>query len=150
MSDDPPDISVSVVNQQPLEIDEDRIGEVARRTATSEGASGEISILVIDRARSAELNQRFLGENEPTDVLSFPIDGRVIDRSVPDPILIGEIVVCPEVAATQGLPLEEELDLLVAHGVLHLLGHDHDTEEGAARMREKEKAITGHQGAQAS
>lgn len=150
MSDDPPDVRVSVVNQQPLEIDKDRLGEVARRTATSEGASGEISILVIDRARSAELNQRFLGENEPTDVLSFPIDGRVIDRSVPDPILIGEIVVCPEVAATQGLPLEEELDLLVAHGVLHLLGHDHDTEEGAARMREKEKAITGHQGAQAS
>jgi probable rRNA maturation factor len=69
-------------------------------------------------------------------------------------VLIGDIVLCPEVAATQAPPghdgVASELDLLVAHGVLHLLGYDHDSEEAAAAMRSREEAICGRSGAQAS
>jgi probable rRNA maturation factor len=68
-------------------------------------------------------------------------------------VLIGEIVLCPEVAAEQAPPgpdgLRAELDLLVAHGVLHLLGYDHDTEEAAASMRRREEAACGRSGARA-
>lgn len=94
-----------------------------------------------------------MGEDGPTDVLSFPIDGLTAPKDGIDagPVVIGEVVLCPKVAAEKARDdLDRELDLLVAHGVLHLLGHDHDTEESAARMREREKRITGQQGARAS
>lgn len=149
MSDDPPLITVLVADEQSLAIDEERVADVARRTAASQGAAGEISILLVDRERIAELNHRFLGEEGPTDVLAFPIDGPDLQNETP--VLIGDVVVCPEFARDQAKEdLAGELDLLVAHGVLHLLGHDHDTEQSASRMREVEKAITGREGARAS
>ncbi len=65
--------------------------------------------------------------------------------------MIGEVVLCPEVAAQQApSDLDAELDLLTAHGVLHLLGYDHDTEAGAEQMRAREHALTGQSGARAS
>lgn len=64
--------------------------------------------------------------------------------------MIGEVVICPEVAEQQAEGgVESELDLLVAHGVLHLLGYDHDTEDHAARMRLREHDLTGRWGARA-
>lgn len=148
MSD--PALEVVVVNEQPLAVDEERIAEAARRTASAEGAIGELSISLVTKERIAELNEKHLDEVGPTDVLSFPVDGLV--QSLPDlapPPLIGEIVICPEVAATQSSDdLAGELDLLVAHGVLHLLGFDHETEEQADQMRKRERAATGRAGAQ--
>lgn len=134
-------------------VDINRILEVATRTAESEGASGEISITLVTPQRMAELNQQYMGKPDPTDVLSFPIDGMppagASDEDGP-PWLIGEVVLCPDVAAEQATAgVEAELDLLVAHGVLHLLGYDHDTESGAERMRVREKSVTGRSGAQA-
>jgi probable rRNA maturation factor len=85
----------------------------------------------------ADLHERHLGGQGPTDVLSFPLD----DDSAAVPSgqvrLLGDIVVCPEIAATQataaGHGIELELAVLVVHGVLHLLGYDHaDPEEKAA------------------
>jgi probable rRNA maturation factor len=69
------------------------------------------------------------------------------------PVLVGEVVVCPAVAREQAPAgpdgLAGELDLLVVHGVLHILGHDHDTEERAAEMRAREQRHAGRAGAQA-
>lgn len=150
MSEDPAHIRVLVANEQTVEVDEDRIGDVAKRTAATEGVTGEISVLVVDAARMSELVSEFLGEEGPTDVLAFPIDAPDA-APVQGTVLLGEVVICPEVAADQAVAgLDDELDLLVAHGVLHLLGHDHDTEEGASRMRERERAATGRSGARAS
>ena len=129
--------------------------EVVRRVAAAEGAAGEVSVLLVDADRIAELNEEFLEGTGPTDVLAFPVDGLVADAPAEGPpVLIGEIVLCPEIAAAQAPPgpdgLGAELDLLVAHGVLHLLGYDHDTEEAAARMRSREEAAVGRSGARAT
>jgi probable rRNA maturation factor len=66
------------------------------------------------------------------------------------PFVIGEVVVCPEVAKKQSDDLEAELDLLVTHGVLHLLGFDHADESSAAAMRQKENELIGRSGASAT
>lgn len=157
MDSDPPDtptpVTVTLNDEQDLEVDRDRVAEVARRSAIAENASGEISITLVSEDRIAELNAQYLGGDGPTDVLSFPIDGLggpEFDGEAP-PLLIGEVVLCPAVAARQtDSRLEEELDLLVAHGVLHLLGYDHESEEGAERMRRRERELTGRSGARAS
>lgn len=154
----PPEIEVTVLNEQEIEVDTHRLAGVARRTAASQHARGEISITLVDTGRIAALNQEWMGAEGPTDVLSFPIDGRQVGDnreasgpSTPNrpPIMIGEVVLCPEVAGARE-DLHGELDLLVAHGVLHLLGFDHDTEDAARRMREYEFEITGRSGASAT
>lgn len=133
-------------------VDIDRIMAVATRTAESEGASGEISITLVDPARMAELNAQHMGKTGPTDVLAFPIDGPG-DPGLGDagpPRMIGDLVLCPQVAAEQAASgVEAEIDLQVAHGVLHLLGYDHDTEAGAEQMRLREFDLTGQSGARA-
>lgn len=153
-----------ISDAQAMGVNIDRVVEVATRTAESERAAGEISITLVEPARMAELNLQYMGKPGPTDVLSFPIDGPG-GPGGPDgsgdpggagssgdgpPRLIGEVVLCPQIAAAQAADgLEAELDLLVAHGVLHLLGFDHDTEAGAEQMRNRERALTGRAGAQA-
>jgi probable rRNA maturation factor len=149
---DPPDIEVTIYDDQGLAVEQGRIAGVARRTAMSEGAAGELSIMLVTEEKSAELNDKFMDQEGATDVLAFPIDGKVIGGR-DSPVVIGELVVCPVyIAESHEVGSEafvSELDLVVAHGVLHLLGHDHDTEENAARMREAEKKITGRSGATA-
>jgi probable rRNA maturation factor len=133
-------------------VDIERIVDVATRTALSEKASGEISITLVDRQRMAELNLQHMGKPGPTDVLAFPIDGAGDPGLGEDgpPRMIGDLVLCPEVAAAQATSgMDAELDLLVAHGVLHLLGYDHDTEAGAEKMRLREFNLTGQSGARA-
>ncbi len=148
-------IQVSVLNEQDVKVDPRRLADVARRTAIAQHVEGEISITLVDRKRMARLNQVWMGEDGPTDVLSFPVDGFVARASDGDverpPVVIGEVVLCPEVASKSDLEgLDEELDLLVAHGVLHLLGFDHETEQSARQMREYEFEITGRSGASAT
>lgn len=151
-----PTLTVGLIDEQEMPVDGDRLRDMARRTARAEGATGEISILLVDTSRIAELNLAHLDGDGPTDVLAFPIDGLVTGPADPagPPIVIGEIVLCPEVAAAQAPPgplgFGAELDLLVTHGVLHLLGYDHDTEGAAAAMRDREQAACGRSGASAT
>ncbi|CAN5860655.1 hypothetical protein BH23ACT10_BH23ACT10_25730 [soil metagenome] len=97
----------------------------------------EVSVTCVDRHRIAELNEAYLGGEGPTDVLAFPIDA-VDDVDAGVPGLLGDVVVCPRVAATQagthGRTVTAELDLLVVHGILHLLGHDHADDDERTRM----------------
>jgi probable rRNA maturation factor len=148
-------LTLSFEDEQRLVVDTDRLRDVARRAAAGEGAVGEISITLVDAARIAELNAAYLDGEGPTDVLSFPVDGLVTTAPGDDdpPILIGDVVLCPEIAIAQAPPgpdgVGSELDLLITHGVLHLLGYDHDTQEAAAAMRAREQAVCGRSGAQA-
>ena len=158
--------------QHDVAIDLERWATLARRTLTDEGVRGlaEVSLIFNDEATMASLNQQFMGVDGPTDVLSFPIDaepepaGRVPDAggSGPGelpmdeiPQLIGDIVICPAVAARNALEhessLDDELALLVVHGVLHLVGWDHDEDEEAERMeaRERELLARHHRGEEA-
>jgi probable rRNA maturation factor len=97
----------------------------------------ELSITCVDAARITELNEAHLGGDGATDVLAFPIDapGDVV-TGVPG--LLGDVVVCPAVAAEQaaahGRTAVGEIDLLVVHGILHLLGHDHAEAAERAEM----------------
>lgn len=148
-------VSVSIDDQQVVTANLDRLADLAGRVALAEGAIGEISIILVDEERIAELNDLYMGHDGPTDVLAFPIDGLVAKPPKGGaPVVIGEIVLCPGVAADQAPAgpegLASELDLLVTHGTLHLLGYDHDTEEAAAAMRAKEQAACGRSGASAS
>src|SRR6266545_6570696 len=117
----------------------------AARTALEHEAQSldsELSIILTDDARLHELNLNYLGINAPTDVLSFP-------ASETDPETgaryIGDILISIPRAQAQseaaGHPLEMEVQLLVVHGVLHLLGHDHAQAEEKARMWEAQAEI---------
>lgn len=123
----------------------------------------EVSLLFVDEPAIAQLRERFLGESGPTDVLAFPIDdepdhggrspdeggtgpgGALFDDEDEMPVLLGDVVVCPSIAAKNAVEhsvsLEDELALLVVHGLLHLLGMDHEEDEEAERMERRERQL---------
>jgi probable rRNA maturation factor len=103
----------------------------------------ELSILLVDVEYMTELNHRWMGGDGPTDVLAFPMDEGTIDHGPGEPTggepaLLGDIVLCPEVAAKQaataGHATADELHLLTVHGCLHLLGYDHAEPEEEREM----------------
>jgi probable rRNA maturation factor len=137
---------------------------LAEAVLTEEGVGeAEVSLLFVDEATIADLNERFLEREGPTDVLAFPIDetpsegGRSPDSGGPGPgfnaevedapSLLGDIVICPEVARRNAPEhagtYEDELALLVVHGLLHLLGMDHEDDEEAEAMEARERELLG-------
>jgi len=146
------------------DVDIARYAELARNVLAAQGVKDdiEVSLLFVDEPTIAELRQRFLGQSGPTDVLAFPIDeepepgGRSPDEGgtgpgagAPDedamPVLLGDVVVCPAVATRNagdhGVSVDDELALLVVHGLLHLLGMDHEIDEEAERMERREREL---------
>lgn len=117
-----------------------RLREAVAATLQQQGAEGDITIIITDDVAVAELNQRYMGQEGPTDVLSFPaISGDDLFVMPPGATpYLGDIVIAlpftVRQAEAQHNPLASELDLLVVHGVLHLLGYDHDTEIGKSEM----------------
>ncbi len=115
-------------------VDVERWASLAAAVLVDEGQTGELTLTFVDRDEIAELNQQHMGQKGPTDVLSFPLDdGAPAAPDVPAadrlPVLLGDIVIAPAVAAEQYADhagtYDDELALLVVHGVLHILGHDH-------------------------
>jgi probable rRNA maturation factor len=138
---------------------------LAESVLADEGVRGEteVSILYVDETTIADLNTRFLGNEGPTDVLAFPIDEEPVEggRS-PDsggtgpgfnasadeaPTLLGDVVICPAVAHRNAPEhagtFDDELALLLVHGLLHLLGLDHEDAEEAEVMEAKERDLLG-------
>lgn len=105
----------------------------------------ELSIAVVELLEMSELNSRFREKDGPTDVLSFPCDDPCAVVEPGEPVTLGDVVIAPEVAERQALDyghtVEEELNLLLVHGVLHLLGYDHETDEDAAVMQARERVL---------
>jgi probable rRNA maturation factor len=104
----------------------------------------ELSIALVGTDEIARLNSAYRGIEGPTDVLSFGCDEPEPVTS-DEPISIGDVVIAPEVAIAQALELdntvEAELDLLLVHGILHLLGYDHESDEDATAMQAREAAV---------
>jgi probable rRNA maturation factor len=149
MSDDPspgghtasPSPAVLVSDRQESPVDVEGLVELARRTLLAEGlAEGELSLSFVDEPEIEDLHVRYLHEPGPTDVLSFPLDGED-ERGVR---VLGDVVIAPAVAARNN-PDDPaaELRLLVVHGVLHLLGYDHEEEEEKAQMWARQLAYSG-------
>ncbi len=126
-------MSIEVSNESGVEVDEAEIVGLSRHvlTAMHVHPQVELSVLLLDTEAMAALHVRWMDGEGPTDVLSFPMDelrpGR--EGAPSDPGLLGDVVLCPEVAARQavaaGHATAEELLLLTTHGILHLLGYDH-------------------------
>jgi probable rRNA maturation factor len=131
-------------------------------------ADAEVSLIFVDEDAIADLNHRFLDGTGPTDVLAFPIDhepapggrrpdsggrgpGSPADADEP-PLVLGDVVICPAVAARQapehGNAAADETALLVVHGLLHLLGHDHAEPDDAAAMQARERELLARHHAQ--
>lgn len=144
-------MSIEVANESGTAVDEVTLAGLARYVldAMHIHPLAELSVLLVDADTMADLHQRWMGEPGPTDVLAFPMDelrppppgSDRADRSDEPggvPGLIGDVVLCPEVAAQQALaahhPVADELQLLCTHGILHLLGYDHAEPEGHAAM----------------
>jgi probable rRNA maturation factor len=132
--------------QAEVDVDPDRWGRLAAAALRTERRRGELTLTFVDRAEMTLLNTEHMGESGPTDVLSFPLDAFEPDRDEGQPtigpVLLGDVVICPSVAA-EAAPrhagtLDDELALLTIHGVLHVLGHDHVDPEQTETMRRRE------------
>ncbi len=129
-----------------------RAGAVCRRAVRAAAAqandalgNAEVSIVLGDDALLRELNREWRAIDAPTNVLAFPCDAPDPDGT--EPVLLGDVVVSYQTAAAEaardGRPIADHLAHLVVHGVLHLLGHDHQTETEAGVMEALETRILG-------
>jgi len=149
-------MSIFVANESGATVEEGRLVELARFVLDAMGVApmAELSILLVDVGAMEQLHVRWMNEPGPTDVLAFPMDElegtRMVahpgDDDEPEPALLGDVVLCPEVAESQaktaGHSTQDELDLLCTHGVLHLLGYDHaEPEEEQAMFREQARLL---------
>ncbi|MGB6456283.1 MAG: rRNA maturation RNase YbeY [Streptosporangiaceae bacterium] len=145
-------MSIDIANESGVEVNEGVLAALARHVLDDMRVHplAELSVLLVDEPAMTELHVRWMGEDGPTDVLAFPMDelrmpqpGRPHgDHGGPDAdptdVLLGDIVICPQVAAAQAAEvdhdMQDEIDLLCTHGILHLLGYDHAEPEEHATM----------------
>ena len=131
-----PGRGVLVSDRQSGAVDGPGLARLAAAVLAAEGRDDdELSLSFVTEDEMADLHVRYLGEAGPTDVLSFPLD---------EDGLLGDVVVCPAVAARAN-PADPgaELRLLVVHGVLHLLGYDHEADEERAAMWKRQERYSG-------
>ena len=114
-----------------------------------------VSLVLIGEDEIAELNEQHLGRTGPTDVLSFPIEDATpghppVRRPGGPPVELGDVFIAPTIvrknAVEHGVAFEDEMALMVVHGLLHLLGWDHEQEDEAARMEARERQLLGRVG----
>ena len=143
-------MSVEIANESGVDVNEASLAGLARHVLDEMRVHplAELSVLLVDETAMSDLHQRWLGEPGPTDVLAFPMDelrapppGGQTDHGADGqavPGLLGDVVLCPQVAIEQACKAEhsvqEELDLLCTHGILHLLGYDHAEPDEHATM----------------
>ena len=150
--------------QTEVEVDVERWLALARQVLDAQGIKldTEVSLLFVDEPTITELNEQFLGRKGPTDVLAFPIDdepepgGRSPDgggngpgggapETEQPPMLLGDVVICPAVAgrnaSERDVDADDEIALLVVHGLLHLIGMDHVEEAEALAMERREREL---------
>jgi probable rRNA maturation factor len=135
-------MSIDVNNESGVDIDVTPLVAVSRHVLDRLRVHplAELSVVLVDTEAIEQLHVKWMDEPGPTDVLSFPMDelrpGK--DDEEPEPGLLGDVVLCPQVAAQQakaaGHSTAEELELLLTHGILHLLGYDHAEPEEEREM----------------
>ena len=136
-------VRVEVVDKTGLGLHTEQMVGLVEAVMSAEAAEGTVVVALVDETAMLELNRRHLGLSEPTDVLSFcsadeapgwPPEG----EALPD---LGEVVVCPDVvrryAAEDGCSPGRQLGWTIVHGLLHLLGYDHERDDGEMRRRER-------------
>ena len=116
-----------------LTVNKPALARFLKRAQLAVGLTGEVNILITSDAEIKRLNRTFRGKNKPTDILSFPAPAEV-------PELAGDLAVSIDTAARQAdqyeHTLETEVRILILHGLLHLAGEDHETDQGEMAARE--------------
>ena len=133
---DPPRRSIDVLvlnRQRRFAVRPERLRRVVERAASELGVDGEIAVVLTNDRCIRPLNARYRGKDKATDVLSFPGDG--------GPVGLGDVLISVETAGRNarglGRSLLQELDVLALHGFLHVLGYDHETDDGTMDRLEK-------------
>lgn len=144
-------VTVHCSDEQDVHVmDLKRWRSLAEGVLRAEGQRGELTVTFVDEIEMADLNLEFMGHEGPTDVLSFPLDADADADSrefaAPGmPIMLGDVVICPTVAERAATDhagtFTDEIALLLVHGILHVLGHDHDAEPRTSLMRAREREL---------
>lgn len=135
-------MTIEVNNETTSELDEKELSDLCRFVLDRMRIhpQAELAVLLVDPDTMEQLHLKWMDEPGPTDVLSFPMDELrpTADDEEPKPGLLGDVVLCPDVARRQakqaGHSAEDELHLLTTHGILHLLGYDHAEPEEEKEM----------------
>jgi len=146
------EIGISVEEEFRELVDEDWAKKIAQRVLKAEGVAPpyEVSLVFTDSEVVQKLNRDYRGVDEPTDVLAFyMLPQKEADSPFalpPDGVTrLGEVIIsypqAAEQAKEQGYSVDKELTLLIIHGILHLLGYDHEQPEEEVKMRAREKEL---------
>jgi probable rRNA maturation factor len=135
-------VSIEVLNESGLDLDVSRLSALSRFVMDRMRVhpQAELCIKAVDEATIAQLNEQWMEKEGPTDVLAFPMDELRPGLVNEDPVegVLGDLVLCPAIAARQGETAghgaEAEVELLTVHGILHLLGYDHAEPEEHKEM----------------
>jgi len=142
-------MSIEVNNETSFDCDEHELVKISRFVLDELRVhpQAELSIVLVDEPAMERLHVQWMDLPGPTDVMSFPMDELRpgTEDAEPEPGLLGDVVLCPTVAAQQavqaGHTTEEELLLLTTHGILHLLGYDHAEPDEEAQMFELQRRL---------
>ena len=138
-----------MADEQGVPVDLDRLRRLAELVLAEEGypIETELTVLLVSEDEMAAYNERFLERSGPTDVLAFPVE-ELMPGVVPDqdsngpPLIIGDVIVAPGYVGRQAkendVEFDDEMALMVAHGILHLLGYDHIDDADAEMMERRE------------
>lgn len=147
-------MSVFVANEQDEAVDLPEYRGLAELVLSQEGypEDAEVTLLMVSEKEMSGYNQRFLSRDGPTDVLSFPVED-LLPGVVPEhdplgpPLMLGDVVIAPAYVRRQadefGVAYEDEMALMVTHGILHLIGYDHIEDSDAERMEQRERDLLG-------
>jgi len=142
-------VSVFLADEQGEELDLAGMRTLAELIVSKEGypKDTEVTLLFVDEDEMSSYNERFLNRSGPTDVLAFPVED-LIPGVAPDPdpsgppVMIGDVIIAPgyvkRQAGEMGVNFEDEMALMVAHGILHLMGYDHQADGDASAMESRE------------
>ena len=143
-------MNIEMVSLTESDCDQERLISLADFSLNSMGIhpDSELSISIVDEEEMGSLHMQWMDEPGPTDVLSFPMDEMKPYSATTGPGILGDIVLCPEFAVEQartaGHSLQEELELLTVHGVLHLLGFDHrESDERKIMFAKQDELLMG-------
>jgi probable rRNA maturation factor len=124
-------MNIEISNLTDSKCDLERLKSIAQFTILAQGVhpDSELNISLLDEEEMSALHLRWMEEEGPTDVLAFPMDEVKPNSATHGPAMLGDIALCPTYANHNALKvhssLQDELELLTVHGVLHLLGYDH-------------------------
>ena len=150
-------MSVFLADEQSEDLDLPELRSVAELVLAEEGypADTELTILLVEDEEMAAYNRRFLDRPGPTDVLAFPVEDLLpgvvpeVDKNGP-PLIVGDVIIAPAYVRRQAedydVTIDDEMTLMLVHGILHLLGYDHQADKDAERMESRETELMSMKG----